>query len=193
MSRDHPLPVKDPFQILADELTLIRHDVEKLQRTSLGKDEAKALNKQLTDGVAQMASAGPRVQAAIEQRLERVAKDVRVEAARAAESAARAAIRDSHAESLAAARDLSQAAGEARRQAWRYFGGFWVWLVAMLSLGALLGALAASATETARSLLSVEQLVRYGCGWSSVGGQIIEQEDGSSFCAFWIVTPDQAR
>lgn len=187
MSRDHPLPVKDPFQILADELTLIRHDVEKLQRTSLGKDEAKALNKQLTDGVAQMASAGPRVQAAIEQRLERVAKDVRVEAARAAESAARAAIRDSHAESLAAARDLSQAAGEARRQAWRYFGGFWVWLVAMLATGALLGALAAlwlTGKDDARLFGRFP-----GVYCVSAGGTVVELDNGGSYCGVWVDPP----
>ena len=29
---------KDPFQILADELTLIRKDMDQLQRTSLNKD-----------------------------------------------------------------------------------------------------------------------------------------------------------
>ena len=32
---------------------------------------------------------------------------------------------------------LSQAAGEARREAWRWFGGFWVWLASMLATGAL--------------------------------------------------------
>ena len=58
----------------------------------------------------------------------RTALDVRLYAGEAAGKAAREAIEKSHAESLKAARSLSQAAGEARRQAWRYFGGFWVWL-----------------------------------------------------------------
>ena len=34
--------VKDPFEILADEITLIRRQVDHLQRTSLDKDEAEA-------------------------------------------------------------------------------------------------------------------------------------------------------
>lgn len=35
---------KDPFQILADELTLIRKDMDHLQRTSLDRDEASELH-----------------------------------------------------------------------------------------------------------------------------------------------------
>ena len=38
---------------------------------------------------------------------------------------------------------FAQSAGEARRAAWRSFGGFWVWLLAMLATGALMGALGA--------------------------------------------------
>ena len=36
--------VKDPFEILADEITLIRRQMDHLQRTSLSKDEAEAFN-----------------------------------------------------------------------------------------------------------------------------------------------------
>ena len=46
---------KDPFQILADELTLIRKDMDRLQRTSLDKDEAKKLNQIVTAAVLKMA------------------------------------------------------------------------------------------------------------------------------------------
>ena len=48
---------KDPFQILADELTLIRKDMDHLQRTSLDKDEAKMLNKAVIKAAAMMAQA----------------------------------------------------------------------------------------------------------------------------------------
>ena len=48
---------KDPFQILADELTLIRKDMDQLQRTSLDKDEAKKLNQIVTAAVMKMAKA----------------------------------------------------------------------------------------------------------------------------------------
>jgi len=45
--------------------------------------------------------------------------------------------------------------------------------------------------ETAKSALSVDDLVRYNCGRSWFGGQVVEQENGSSFCAFWLTRPDQ--
>ena len=48
------MSVKDPFQQLVDELTLIRHDMERLKRTSLDKDEAEAL--------AALASSHPQLQ-----------------------------------------------------------------------------------------------------------------------------------
>ena len=86
---------------------------------------------------------------------------------------------------------LAQAAGEARREAWRYFGGFWVWLAAMLVTGVVLGLVIAYGMETARSAFSVDDLVRYNCGRSWFGGQVVEQENGSSFCAFWLTRPEQ--
>ena len=61
---------KDPFEILADEITLIRRDMERLQRTSLTKDEAKALNQELAKGVQLMANAAPAVYEAIFARLD---------------------------------------------------------------------------------------------------------------------------
>ena len=48
------MSAKDPFQILADEMTLLRHDMDKLQRTSLSRDEAKALNAHVAQALAQM-------------------------------------------------------------------------------------------------------------------------------------------
>ena len=41
--------VKDPFEILADEITLIRRQVDHLQRTSLDKDEAEAFNVRVAE------------------------------------------------------------------------------------------------------------------------------------------------
>lgn len=61
---------KDPFEILADEITLIRRDMERLQRTSLTKDEAKALNQEVAKGVQLMANAAPAVYEAIFARLD---------------------------------------------------------------------------------------------------------------------------
>jgi len=182
---------KDPFQILADELTLIRKDMDRLQRTSLDKEDAEALHAMLAEGVDQMCKVGPQVQKAIDNRLLAVAGVIREDTTKAAASAAEGAIEKTRADSLQAARSLSQAAGEARRQAWRYFGGFWVWLSAMLATGVVLGLLIAYGMETAKSALSVDDLVRYNCGRSWFGGQVVEQENGSSFCAFWLTRPEQ--
>lgn len=187
------MSVKDPFQQLVDEITLIRHDMERLKRTSLDKDEAEALHEMIAEGVARMFLVGPEVQKAIDNRLQAVAVMLREDTTKAAVSAADAAIRKTRAEFLDAARDLSQAAGEARREAWRYFGGFWVWLVSMLATGAALGLLLSYGMETAKSALSVDDLVRYNCGRSWFGGQVVDQDNGSSFCAFWIKRVPQAE
>lgn len=180
------MSAKDPFQILADELTLIRKDMDQLQRTSLDKKDAQALHKKLAEGVDRMHRAASEVHQAIDNRLVTVAAYLKEEATKAAEKAARDAILKAHDESIDAARNLTQAAGEARREAWRYFGGFWVWLASMLAVGAVLGLLLAYGMETAKSALSVDDLVRYNCGRSWFGGQVVDQDDGSTFCAFWI-------
>ncbi|WP_376878373.1 hypothetical protein [Albirhodobacter sp. R86504] len=120
------MSVKDPFQQLVDEITLIRQDMERLKRTSLDKDDAEALHEMIAEGVDRMVKVGPDVQKAIDNRLLAVAAVLRDATTKAAASAADAAIRKTRAEFLDAARDLSQAAGEARREVWRYFGGFCV-------------------------------------------------------------------
>lgn len=186
------MSAKDPFQILADELTLIRKDMDQLQRTSLDKKDAQALHKKLAEGVDRMYRAAPEVQQAIDNRLVSVAAYLKEETTKAAEKAAKDAILNAHDESIDAARSLTRAAGEARRQAWRYFGGFWVWLASMLATGVVLGLLIANGMETAKSALSVDDLVRYNCGRSWFGGQVVEQDDGSSFCAFWIRSASQS-
>lgn len=187
------MSVKDPFQQLVDEITLIRQDMERLKRTSLDKEDAEALHEMIAEGVDRMVKVGPDLQKAIDNRLLAVAAVLRDATTKAAASAAEAAIEKTRAESLEVARSLSQAAGEARRQAWRYFGGFWVWLVSMLATGAALGLLLSYGMETAKSALSVDDLVRYNCGRSWFGGQVVDQDNGSSFCAFWIKRAPQAE
>lgn len=181
---------KDTFQILADEITLIRVDMERLQRTSLNKDEAKALNQQLVQGVASMAQTGQAVYEAISERMDMRLEKLAIETILAAKDAASGAIAKNHAETIAAARDLSKAAGEARREAWRYFGGFWVWLASVGAAGAILGLLAAFLIMGRGDAREFGQYPRVYC--TSAGGQIQEQADGSSFCAIWIKRPPQA-
>ena len=182
--------VKDPFEILADEITLIRRQIDQLQRTSLDKTEAKALNAKVVQGLDGMSKVGPAVQDRIENSLLTVAADLRLNAMHAmhaASTAARDAIHEAHRESMEASERLLSAAGEARRQAWRYFGGFWVWLASVGLTGALLGALAVFWLQGRADAHKFGRNPGIFC--RSAGGQVVEREDGGSFCAFWIDQP----
>jgi len=182
---------KDPFQILADELTLIRKEMDQLQRTSLNKQEAQALHGMLADIVTKIRKDAQSIPETLRNALLADRYQTAQNATNAATEAAESALGRIRAELVHERERLARSAGEARREAWRYFGGFWVWLTAMLATGAFLGLLVAYGTETAKAALSVEDMVRYNCGASWFGGQVVEQEDGSSFCAFWLVRPDR--
>ncbi|MDQ2068222.1 hypothetical protein Q9295_17825 [Xinfangfangia sp. CPCC 101601] len=183
------MSIKDPIQAFVDEITLLRNELADLKRTSLSKDEAAAINKTILTGVERMSQVGPVVQKVIQHDLAKTALDVRAHAVEAAQSAAREAIEKSHAESLKAAKSLSQAAGEARRQAWRYFGGFWVWLTSVGATGALLGALMMFWLQGRADAHKFGDYPNIYC--RSAGGEIAQNTDGRRFCGIWIDPPAQ--
>ena len=174
---------KDPFQILADELTLIRKDMDQLQRTSLDKDEAKKLNQIVTAAVLKMAKAAEDapgdIQGALEADRDQMARSATQAATRAAESAMAGIRHDLDNERA----KLSQAAGEARREAWRWFGGFWVWLVAMLATGAVIGALAMAWIQGRGDAREFGQYPRIYC--NPAGGEDLTNTTGREGCMFW--------
>ena len=180
---------KDPFQILADELTLIRKDMDHLQRTSLDKDEAKKLNQIVTAAVLKMAKAAEdapgEIQGALETDRDQMARSATQAATRAAESAMAGIRHDLDNERA----KLTQAAGEARREAWRWFGGFWVWLASMLATGAVIGALAMAWIQGRGDAREFGQFPGVYCG--PAGGQRMET-DTWVYCAVPIreKTPD---
>ena len=180
---------KDPFQELVDELTALRRSVEHLSRTSLDKHEAKKLNQIVTAAVLKMAKAAEdapgEIQGALETDRDQMARSATQAATKAAESAMAGIRHDLDNERA----KLSQAAGEARREAWRWFGGFWVWLASMLATGAVIGALAMAWIAGRGDAREFGQYPRIYC--SSAGGQVVEQDNGSSYCAIWINRPDQ--
>ena len=180
----------DTFEILAEEIGVIRRQIETLQRTSLNKDEAEAFNKTITDFLGKLTHVPQNLQKAMQRDLAQTALDVRAFAVEAAQSAAREAIEKSHAESLKAAKDLSRAAGEARREAWRYFGGFWVWLASIGAAGALVGALAVFWLQGRADAKAFGQYPGIYC--PTAGGQIVTNPEGRRFCAFWIDQPPQS-
>ena len=174
---------KDPFQILADELTLIRKDMDRLQRTSLDKDEAKKLNQIVTAAVLKMAKAAEdapgEIQGALEADRDQMARSATQAATRAAESAMAGIRHDLDNERA----KLSQAAGEARREAWRWFGGFWVWLASMLATGAVIGALATVWIQGRADAQKFGEFPRIYC--SPAGGEDLSNTAGRKGCMFW--------
>lgn len=183
--------VKDPFEILADEITLIRRQIDQLQRTSLDRKEAEKLNAVVAQGLDRMAKVGPALQNRIEQSLATAALDLRQHTVYAATEGAKEAIREAQMESLKAAKDLRKAAGEARREAWRWFGGFWVWLASVGATGALLGALAVFWLQGRADARAFGKYPRVYC--TAAGGQVATNSDGSRFCGIWIDPPPQAN
>ena len=116
---------KDPFQELVDELTALRRSIEHIARTSLDKDEAKTLNQAVAQAALKMAKATKdapgEIQEALASDRDQMARSATQAATKAAESAMAGIRHDLDNERA----KLSQAAGEARREAWRWFGGFW--------------------------------------------------------------------
>jgi len=176
--------VKDPFEILADEITLIRRQIDQLQRTSLDRKEAEKLNAVVAQGLDRMAKVGPAVQQRIEQSLATAALDLRQHTTYAATEGAKKAIREAQLESIKAAGDIRKAAGEARREAWRWFGGFWVWLASVGAAFFALGLLTMFLLQGRADAHKFGQSPRVFC--KSAGGTIVTNTDGYRFCGVWI-------
>lgn len=181
---------KDPVQQLVDEITLIRGEVQALKRTSLDREEAKKLNELVVESVDRMGEAAIGARRAIRSDLEADRAETARLAVQSATEAARSAVKGVKGELEAERRSYALSLSEARKAARRAGLQSWPWIGGLLATGALLGALMAYGTETAKSVLSVRQEVRTFCGITV--GQVIEREDGSRYCASWIVTPEQA-
>ena len=179
----------DPFLVLVDDIGALRRQIENLQRTSLDRDEAKHLNATIAQSLDNMAQTGKRLEQRLEGQLQLATAKTHRDAIEAAQGAARAAIRESHAEILQTAKSLSQAAGEARREAWRWFGGFWVWLASIGAAGALIGALAAFWITGRGDANAFGRYPSIYC--TSAGGEIVPNRDGRRFCAIWVDPPTQ--
>ena len=182
---------RDSFDILGEELNLMRRQIELLQRTSLDRKDAEKLNAVVAQSLDRMAKVGPAVQQQIEQSLATAALDLRQHTVYAATEGAKEAIREAQLESIKAAGVLRKAAGEARREAWRWFGGFWVWLVSVGSLGAALALLAAFWIVESGNAREFGKYPGIFC--DRAGGTIVTNADGYRFCGIWIdKLPEQA-
>ena len=178
---------KDPFQILADEITLARQEIQRLQRSSLNRDEAEDLNQIITKGQVDMLAVGKAVEAKIQHHIANAMAEIERKTIDAATAAAASAIQETRQESLKVVQELSVANGEARKQAWRYFGGFWVWLISIGTLGALVGALAHMAVQ---GYGNAREFGKYpGVYCNSANGEKGTTKNGRPYCAFWLDIP----
>jgi len=176
------MSTKDPFTIFADELTLLRGDLKQLQRSSLSIEEAKALNTQIAQALKTMSNTARTLDTNFQHHLAITRDDITEQVTIAAKAAAANAIQTSHAEIMAAARIYAKNAAEARREAWRYFGGFWVWLTTIGALGAILGILAAIYLQ---GILTADAFGKYPSLYcTSAGGTKGKFTNGKPYCLF---------
>ena len=180
---------KDPFQILADELTLVRGDMDRLQRTSLNKDEAKALNDivaKAAEFMAQTTKAAPgEIQAVLKADRDQMAHSATQAATEAAE---RAVTKMEQAVTKQCAR-LSEATHKARRAMWFWNGELALMLGAAVAVGAFLGVLAMAGIQGRGDGREFGKNPGFYCG--AAGGRIMERTDGSTYCWVWIKKPAQ--
>ncbi|WP_207103098.1 hypothetical protein [Paracoccus shandongensis] len=180
---------RDSFDILGEELNLMRRQIELLQRTSLDRKEAEKLNAVVAQSLDRMARVGPAVQQRIEQSLATAALDLRQHTVYAATEGAKEAIREAQLESIKAAGDLRKAAGEARREAWRWFGGFWVWLASVGAAFFALGLLTMFLLQGRADAHKFGQSPSTFCKWA--GGENLSNEAGDKACVFWLERSEQ--
>ena len=173
---------KDPFQILADEITLIRTEIDRLQRTSLDKDEAKALHKVVTKSVADLEKAVPGIRQGIENQLREAMATIANRATSAAHEAAERAVVQSHAASVEAAEKLLRDAEDARRYAWRTFGNFWAWMIASGAVWACVAILGTVALDGWSERAAIRTYGRLEC--KIRGGSEIALNTGGAVCGF---------
>jgi len=175
--------VKDPFTIFADEITLMRNDIKQLKITSLSHEQADEINQKITHAALNFAKGAEDFRHAVSKGMANLQQKVEQDATQAASKAAASAIASSQRQILDTAKTYSEEAGEARRAAWRYFGGFWVWLSSMLLLGAVLGILG---TIFLQGMITAKEFGKYPSIYCSTAGGIVgEYESGTAkYCIF---------
>jgi hypothetical protein len=179
---------RDPFEVLVEEMSLLREIVEGLRRSSLDKDEAMDLNEGIGYSLDKLLEIGPHLERSIGIKLDEAVTKVRATAAEASEYAIDVAMREHRTKIEEQARLYGKAAGEARQQAWRYFSGFWGWLAAATALGAFLGALVMFWIEERGHATEFGKYPGIFC--SSAGGEVHTNPEGFKFCGVWIDDPD---
>ena len=178
---------KDSFQVFADELTLLRTELDQLRRTSLNKDEAKALNDIVAEAaefMAQTTKAAPgEIQAVLKADRDQMAHI----ATQAATEAAKRVMTGMEQNVAKQCEMLSEGTRKAIRSKWLWDGELAFLVVAAVATGAFLGAVLEGAIQGRGDAREFGRFPGIYCG--AAGGRITEQDDGSSYCWVWVKKP----
>ena len=181
---------KSPAQVindLSDQVRLLRQDVTNLTATATTKKEAAALRAAVQASVKEAQDRSAKVLDAAERVIDR------------SYHANLAAARDGAAKAMAGLQDeVRQAANRMRletlrgsRQALYWSGGVFAVAGGLVALGALLGALAHFWLQ---GRADAKQFGKYpGIFCEGAGGTVVTNDDGSSYCGFWIKYPSNVR
>ena len=181
---------KSPAQVindLSDQVRLLRQDVTNLTATATTKKEAAALRASVQASVKEAQDRSAKVLNAAERVIDR-SYQANLQAAREGAAKAVAGLQD---EVRQAANRMRLETLKGSRQALYWSGGVLAVFGGLIALGALLGALGHFWLQGRADARAFGE--RPGVFCEAAGGTVVTNDDGSSYCAFWIKHPSQVR
>ncbi len=181
---------KSPAQVindLTDQVRLLRQDVANLTATATTKKEAAALRAAVQASAQEAHERGTEALKLAEQVISRTYQ-ANLEAARDGAAKAVAGLQD---EVRAAANTMRLETLKGGRQALFWSGGVLAVFGGLVALGAILGALGHFWLQGRADARAFGE--RPGVFCEAAGGTVVINDDGSSYCAFWITHPSELR
>ena len=181
---------KSPAQLmndLTDQVRLLRQDVVNLTATATTKKEAAALRASVQASVEEAHDQSAKVLRRAEQVIN---ETYHANLAAAREGAAKGVV-GLQDEVRAAANTMRLEALKGSRQALYWSGGVFAVAGGLVALGALLGTLGHFWLQGRADARAFGEYPGIFC--EGAGGTVVTNNDGSSYCGFWIKHPSQVR
>ena len=181
---------KSPAQLmndLTDQVRLLRQDVVNLTATTTTKKEAAALRASVQASAQEAHDRGAEA-LKLAERVIRTSYQANLEAARDGAAKAVAGLQD---EVRQAANRMRLETLKSARQALFWSGGVFAVAGGLIALGALLGVLGHFWLQGRADARAFGEHPGIFC--EGAGGTVVTNDDGSSYCAFWITHPSQLR
>ena len=181
---------KSPAQVindLTDQVRLLRQDVVNLTATATTKKDAAALRAAVQASAQEAHERGTEALKLAEQVISRTYQ-ANLDAARDGAAKAVAGLQD---EVRDAANRMRLEALRTRREALYWSGGVLAVAGGLVALGAVLGALGHFWLQGRADARAFGE--RPGVFCKGAGGTVVTNDDGSSYCAFWITHPSEVR